>query len=218
MSKTQLSLALVVLMGLAASGWGILRARSDRESQQVQSAPPEAALLKSKVERLERLVTLSQLANHNAAAQVPSGVPPINAASSQAGEDPDVTPEELRARMEDSARREEQEAIERRARLDKTLHSEAPDREWTHATEASIRSWFGAPEFAGFLAKEIACRATLCRIEMDAPPDKRPQDFVLLAMRHLASFANATTHKIEGSNGQTRLVVYVGRQGHPLPR
>jgi hypothetical protein len=121
--------------------------------------------------------------------------------------------------IDESARRELEAAAPEAdaARLDAVLDAEAIDSAWADTAHRQLKQSL-SNAVAGVHVDEVSCRATVCRVELSYDNEERAQ---LLDLEQIAESlpweSQGAAMKLTGANGRQYAVVYVSREGHPLP-
>lgn len=120
----------------------------------------------------------------------------------------------------------DQEAVERErttqttAFLESNFVAETKDPTWSLQAERQLADTFNSDEIAaGSRLQQLACQATLCRIESHHNDPAAERAF-LTRVGRLNAFgdAEAFSERIEQADGSIEAVTYVSRNGHRLPR
>lgn len=120
----------------------------------------------------------------------------------------------------------EQEAQERErtqqttAFLEGNFVAEEKDPSWSLQAERQVSDTFNQDEIsAGSQLQQIACQATLCRIQSHHQDPTAERAF-LTRIGRLDAFgdAEAFSERVERADGSIEAVTYVSRSGHRLPR
>ena len=130
-----------------------------------------------------------------------------------------VASDEAATREDPPSPEAERAAVEARvALLDQQVRTERVDPRWSGPATAQIQALFAGDKLAGSTLRDATCQTTLCRIEVDHRDALALDRFLGELPTRLGwntdSYAQTVTHE----DGSTTLVLYLSRDGYPLPQ
>ncbi|MDS4022869.1 MAG: hypothetical protein RKR03_20530 [Candidatus Competibacter sp.] len=129
-----------------------------------------------------------------------------------------VASDEAATREDPPSPEAERAAVEARmALLDQQARTERADPRWSGPATTQIQGLFAEDSLAGSTLRDATCQTTLCRIEVDHRDTLALDRFLSELPARLGwntdSYAQTVTH----GDGSTTLVLYLSRDGYPLP-
>ena len=106
---------------------------------------------------------------------------------------------------------------ERLSQLDQTFHNQAVDGAWNREAEAKLESLFTAPTLAGARLGLVACRSTLCKMQVHVPESDGLEPLVDAFPQVLGWKTDGFVNIRNRANGEMEAVLFFSRPGHQLP-
>lgn len=138
------------------------------------------------------------------------------AADSMADE---VDPAEAEAQTIALMEQEKERSLARAQANETDFRAQAVDSAWAGEADSLIQKAFASEELKETFLGEVQCRKTLCRVEVSHEDEiqraRFEHRFPLMVAQMLPSIAMHTT---ENADGSSVTVVYLAREGSPLPQ
>lgn len=103
------------------------------------------------------------------------------------------------------------------AHIQAVFEGEPTDSSWADATEASIRLAGDRLGLGGSRIDSVQCRATLCRAEVLHDSEDEFEAFAHTFPMAVPQLPRATMKRLQTDGGLERTIVYLAREGHPMP-
>ncbi|WP_437633330.1 hypothetical protein [Sorangium sp. So ce854] len=108
-----------------------------------------------------------------------------------------------------------QQDAETAATLEAAVRSESVDPEWSNVMKVRISEFFKTDKATGSSARRIDCRSTLCRVEVAHESIDARKHFVERMPYMIPPRSTVFGHV--DSEEDREIVLYISREGHPLP-
>lgn len=103
--------------------------------------------------------------------------------------------------------------------IENTIKSEPGDLEWTNSVRTTLEEMFLSEKFADIQVLGTECGSTLCRIRFYLDDRGSTQDGIQRLARIAPTMPASAESWIRTENTETgEAVMYLARQGHPMPR
>ncbi|WP_437679082.1 hypothetical protein [Sorangium sp. So ce131] len=208
MRVTQACIAAAGTLAALAVGWGLHRAPGEVASRAIERAQQDSLESDSLPQRIADVGTKERSRAHK------SPRPKSDQASAREPGDAGLRADPRASSSANDLSPAEQDA-EAAATLDAAVRSEGVDRDWSSAMESRIGKFFNTDKATGSSARRVDCRSTLCRVEIAHESIGAREHFVE-RMPYMISPRSMIFAYIEDEDDR-EIVVYITREGHPLP-
>ena len=213
----------LILLGLAGAAGAVIYVRTVLSEHADRFDSERQSLRKSVADLTDQLEAVRAQQLHAALSSRHQPEPRSNlgdvgqATSVQKVHSDDHLPERARPHRR-TPEESEAQADAQFAFLDSTFSEEVRDPKWARDTEAHIQTTVSEVGIAGVVLNKASCAATLCKVEASADKEEAFSEFTQVVTNRLgAALPMAALRKLEGPNGENRLVGYFARGGHELP-
>jgi hypothetical protein len=130
-----------------------------------------------------------------------------------------LSEQELREQEADVIEAENQRSLARMAAGEAALQQESADGVWSIQAMDALREALGSEELSGTMVRDMECRATLCRLEVEHRDQEQQMAFEQqFSFKVGELLPRMMMHSEEQTDGTISATIYLAREGHELPR